>query len=315
MGKKLTVSFIPRPEQALRVRRATYSISGAGVAEPGRRGQWIDVADGYPICYGRALMRFALLAAVLLAVAFAFGGCGDDGESRGDIDAFLAEMSRARAATERPGQVLHVRRTRFVESSAFTYLDEAWVDIAAAESRLEVTAGEGVPGAGAWAVTVCQAGRCWVHSFSGLVRDSRESPRRALDDVLLHILTYLALADPAILEQALDPWPTGGVDPETGWELRSIGGSTRVQQGRWDGQPALVLRVDTAYTMDGHDFHSEGTVYLDPQSYLPLGEVEGAVDLPGAWRQSTDYEVVEFLARDSLPADFFDPTVPAAPSR
>lgn len=250
-------------------------------------------------------MRFVLLSAVLLAVALAFGGCGDDGESTGDIDAFLAEMSRARAATERPGQVLHVRRTRLVESSAFTYLDEAWVDIAAAESRLEVTAGEGVPWAGGGAVTVCQARRCWVHESSGLVR---ESPRSAsLDDVLLHFLTYLALADPGILELTLDPWPAGGVDPETGWEYRSIGGSTRVQQGRWDGQPALVLRVDTAFTMDGHDFHSERTVYLDPQSYLPLGEVEGAVDLPGAWRQSTDYELVEFLARDSLPADFLIP--------
>jgi hypothetical protein len=258
-------------------------------------------------------MRFVLWAAVLLAVAFVFGGCGDDGESAGDIDAFLAEMSRARAAVERPGQVLHVRRTRLAEPS-ITHLDEAWVNIAAAESRLEVTAGEGVPGAGAWAVTVCQAGRCWVHSFSGLVRESRESPRSALDDVLSHILTYLYLGDPANLEYTLDPWPTGGVDEESGLEYRSIGGSTRVQQGRWDGQPALVLGVDTAFTMDEHDFHWERTVYLDPQSYLPLGEVEGAVDLPGARRESTDYELVEFLPRDSLPADFFDPTVPAAPS-
>jgi hypothetical protein len=258
-------------------------------------------------------MRFVLLAAVLLAIALAFGGCGDDGESTGDIDAFLAEMSRARAAVERPGQVLHVRRTRLVEPSPpVAYLDEAWVDIGAAESRLEVTAGEGVAWADAWVVTVCQARGCWAHESSGLVS---ESPRSALDDVLSHILTYLYLGDPANLEYTLDPWPTGGVDEESGWEYRSIGGSTRVQQGRWDGQPGLVLRVDTAFTMDGHDFHSERTVYLDPQSYLPLGEVEGAVDLPGAWRQSTHYELVEFLAPDCLPADFFDPTVPAVPTR
>lgn len=84
---------------------------------------------------------------------------------------------------------------------------------------------------------------------------------------------------------------------------------TEVQQGRYDGRPAIDLAI--AGTSSGADetFTFTRRLYLDPATYLPLAlESEGQVDV-GQVKPTRERRVYrhEFIPVDRVPADFFDP--------
>lgn len=82
--------------------------------------------------------------------------------------------------------------------------------------------------------------------------------------------------------------------------------TTTVEWGALDGETAIVLV--TIGTSRGSDetFTFTTKLYLDPETYLPVhGTIEGTHTY-GPVRTETTYQH-EFIPRDSLPADFFDP--------
>jgi hypothetical protein len=84
---------------------------------------------------------------------------------------------------------------------------------------------------------------------------------------------------------------------------------TEVQQGRYDGRPAIVLV--TTGTSSGSDelFSFTKRLYLDPDTHLPLAlESEGQVDF-GQVRPTRERRIYKhgFIAADAVPPDFFDP--------
>jgi hypothetical protein len=88
--------------------------------------------------------------------------------------------------------------------------------------------------------------------------------------------------------------------------------STSVQAGEYKQRPTIVLVTTGEFRSDGDPVRFEQRIHVDPESYLPVGVEEISRRNEG---EPTRFEVrivqrydIEFLDRDALPDDFFDPS-------
>ncbi len=85
--------------------------------------------------------------------------------------------------------------------------------------------------------------------------------------------------------------------------------TTTVQQGQYDGRPAVVLVTSGTSRGSDETFTFTDRLYLDPGTFLPIAlEGEGEIDF-GRTRPTRQRRIYthEFIPADAVPAGFFDP--------
>lgn len=232
-------------------------------------------------------MTLVAVAVLVAALASACkGGGGDDGSSPSPADSELAEIyAQVAEAMTQPGQVYHFTIEGSTEAGELSNTSgaEYWIDVENGVARQDLR--------------VTDAGGNVIEQTTFIVGDEQTTVGAA------GASTQEAVACPGLS-------PAASFFLSCGDEVGDVG----IAEGEFEGAPARVLTSRRLQRPQERVLDFVQTTYLDPDTLLPLAAVlEGTVQaageeisLAGTSRVIED----DFVDRDSLPEDHFEPAVP-----
>jgi hypothetical protein len=227
-----------------------------------------------------------------LVIAVAASACGSDASPDAGLTSTTPRIMsitlddvhrRMLAAIDGDGQVFYTRIDYSVDIGgkhvgAIRGTQEIWIDVESGAARMEADVGQG---------------------------ESRRHEIRIINGDT----TYLIAGNPGRPNR---PQTCHGSSSGLLSTLLSCRGvleesTTHVEVGaEYDGRPAIILLTEgTTRDSDGK-YPFTQHLYIDEQTWLPLGVDTDSTWFTGDAAHTTERFNSEFLARDSLPADFFD---------